>query len=370
MSFRSTKTAAAKRRAAVEYLPASEVQSRCSAAARMVARGAEWSPEDRADIAAEVFCKVWRKAKESPHSEAPGISSVPTMHLPSSVAHGPAVAYSKYSAQKSKDTVTLSAGRVEAMRADLCAWSYLLGLAATERRSMERERERDFQESMRAAEVAPDFSPFIAAPSADVAGNPVQARRSAVEMLRALGMLEPIKRHGRTVLAAPRGPVWTLAYAAARAVESTSADGERGGLDRETVARELELSADACKKHLQRAAAQIPAGKSGHLSRSAWAEALYMPEGGIALKPSRSRTMSTDIGTRATGPRDYLKPKDQAPVNVRSSARIKRVPTAWERGPHARPAWTRDLQPKTANRLAAAARWRQGGKDRAAAAAQ
>jgi hypothetical protein len=42
--------------------------------------------------------------------------------------------------------------------------------------------------SLRAAEVAPDFSPWwVAAPAADVAGTPLGARRTAVTMLRELG---------------------------------------------------------------------------------------------------------------------------------------------------------------------------------------
>jgi hypothetical protein len=370
MSFRSTKTAAAKRRAQVEYISAADVQSRCSAAARMVARGKDWSPDDRADIAAEVFLKVWEKAREVPKTEAPGIGTVPIYRRTSSVAHGPAVTYSKYSAQKSLDTVSVPGGRTDALRADLVAWSYLLGLASNQRRHIERERERDHAESLRAAEVAPDFSPWwVAAPAADVAGTPLGARRTAVTMLRELGLLTPVQRHGRTVLVAPTGPVWTLAYAAARAVEDADA---RGDLDRPTVARELGLSADQCKKHLQRAAGLIPASAT-HVQRTAirprgdrsqWAEALNIPEGGVALKPSRSRTVAADIGTRASGPRDYVRPKDAAEVRTVRSAKVRRKSDAWKIGPGYRPLWTRDLAPRTASRLAAAAAYRQ---ERAAA---
>jgi hypothetical protein len=208
--------------------------------------------------------------------------------------------------------VSVPGGRTDALRADLVAWSYLLGLASNQRRHIERERERDHAEALRAAELEPDFSPWIGTPAADVAGHRSQARRVAVDMLRDLGLLVPAQRHGRTVLVAPTGPVWTLAYAAARAVEDPDA---RGELDRPTVARELELTADQCKKHLQRAADMIPATGAGY-ARAAWAEALNLPDGGIALKPSRSRSHSADIGTRHSGPRDYLRPRDHAEVRT------------------------------------------------------
>lgn len=325
-----------------DWISAGDLIGRCSAAARMALRGANWSAEDRADVAAVILCKAWETARATDGA----IRSDETVAVRSSVNGGPKVLYSKYSAQKSKDTRAVSA-RETYVRADVCAWTWLLQRAADERRSMEASRRRELET---AANAPVEFDPFIPAPADETGGTPWDARRTAVEMLRALGMV------GDRIT---WGPLWTLAYAAARAVESTDANGERGGIDRETVARELELDPATVRQHIARAVARIPAAANGYGTRSAWADALYIPEGGRAVKPSRSRAESADMGTRHNGPRERLAPKDHAPVTERRAARIKRASVdAWTRGPSYRPEWTRDLDTRTANRLEAAARIR------------
>lgn len=283
-----------------------DLQSRCAAAARMALRGQNWSAEDRADCAADLVCRVWSDVVESNRigSRAGKVRS--------SVAYGDRVTYSQKSPQKSLDRVDTDA-RVATIPADLATFTRLYGLASNYRRGVERQRERDIADAMLNAERASDFHAFTEAPASEVGGTPWQARRTALELLRTIGLLgESESPHW--------GPVWTLAYASARAVESAEWDGN--GIARDAVAEELELTPDALRQHLSRAVARIPAAATH--TRAQWAEALYVPTGGVALKPSRSRTLSADMGTRQNGPRDYLKPEDHARVESRRDGRIIR----------------------------------------------
>lgn len=329
---------------AAELVTGEDLIRRTRAAARMALRGENWSAEDRADCAAELVCLVWSRAVE-----AGTVTSAPVTRRMSSVHGGERVTYTSKSQPKSKDRTPDAPGHASAIPADLCSFDFLVKRAADIRRSWEAARERDRVEALNAPVT---FDPFIAAPADETGGTPWGARRKALELGRELGVID------RRV--AP-GPVWTFLYAVSRAVVSPDdRNNVSGGLDRETVAAELELDRETVKKHIQRALARIPATADTH-PRAAWAEALHVPTGGVALKPSRSRTLSADMGTRHAGPRERLAPADHAPITVRRGT--TRVATAWAKHERHRPAWTRDLAPATGARLAAAARIRQ---DRAA----
>lgn len=330
-----------------ELVSIDELMSRCDGAARMAMRGARYTQSDREECAAEVRLKIWEKIAAAP------MGTVETATR-SSVAHGSSVAYSKHSAQKSRDTVKV-AGRMAAVPAELVRWEYLLGIAANVRRSLDASRDRDHMEALRRAADTVDFSPHVEAPADETGGTPWGARRTAVDMLRSVGMLgdsEPVHW----------GPVWTLAYCAARAVIQDGQTNAADGLDRDTVAEELEIDRATLKKHLQRAIQRMPAAQTH--ARAAWAEALNIPEGGIARKPSRSRSEAADMGTRHNGPRDHLAHKDHAPITVKRDKRIARKPDAWRTHPRHCAPWTAYLPQNTRNRLAAAASIRQE-RDRA-----
>lgn len=299
-TFASQKSAA---KIEARRIDVSDLQSRCAAAARMALRGQNWSAEDRADCAADLVCRVWADVVESNRigSRAGQVRS--------SVKSGDRVTYTKKSPQKSKDTVGTDA-RITTIPAELATFTRLYGLASNYRRGVERQRDRDMADALLNAERAESFVPYVEAPASETGGTPWGARRTALELLRTIGLLGESE--------APHwGPLWTLAYSAARAIESAE-----DGIGRAEIAEELELSAETLRQHLSRAVARIPA--AGVHTRAQWADALYVPLGGVALKPSRSRTLSADMGTRHNGPRDYVKPEDHAPVESRRDGRIIR----------------------------------------------
>lgn len=315
MSRFSTYTA--QRKTAEAMVTLAELQSRATAAARMSMRGNGFDAEDRADTAAEL---VWRVLD----------TNTPKGHgRPADV-----LAWTDTAAH-------LHAGRVPASWA---TFSRLFGMAANLRRSLERERERDTAEALRAASAGLTFEAFTPAPALETGGTPTGARRSAVEMLRALGMMDTAKRHGRTVEVAPTGPIWTLAYTAARSA---------GTLDAEALAEELELERATLRQHLSRAPKRIPAAQA-ELPLHLWTEALHMPDTATALKPSRSRTLSADMGTRENGPREHLPRAQHAPCTSRTDRRIiRKAPRGSDWGKALETGTTAEA--RTAKRLAAAA---------------
>lgn len=318
MSSNNFWTTSRRRRFEGATTSAADLWSRCQAAARMGMRGQNWSTEDRMDAAADALERALGASYTPPAWSGTAADVLAWVALAEGLA---------------------ATGRVPN---ECAAFGRLTGYVANYRRGLERTRERDSQAAMdRAAEL--EFTAWTAADVSPVKGTPVQARRTAIELLAAIGQLDRVVHWG---------PVWTAAYAAARTASGTD-------MDADALALELDLKPATYRQHLKRAADRLSGygareRSDGTWDLTAWADALSLPTGGRALKPSRSRTEAANMGDRADGWRDYLKPADHAPVEVRRMGGAKRVRmgrSAWaialERGtPQER---------RTAARLAAAA---------------
>lgn len=296
-----------------------ELQSRCYAAARLSMMGANFSPDDRFDAASRILADVWATIVES---GAPLLTM--TQRVPTSL-QGDGVTYSAKSRQKSKDDAPDVWADIPAIRkSDAPTFSTLAGRAANLRRSLERDRARDAVDAAeRAATEA--FLPYV--PDADpvVRSTPAAAHELAQEM-------------GRAMALDARRPVYVATYTAAR-----SASGE--GSD--VVAAELEMAPSAYRKALQRGREAISAA---YAAPHEMADALYLPDGGYALKPSASRMRTHAIGERDAGWRD-----SQRAYGIRPVA-IGEAPLPAGALPVAPPEWARDLKGTTAARLRHAAR--------------
>lgn len=294
-----------------------ELRSRCTAAARLAMTAEQWQPEDRAEAAAAVaaayFTGDWR---------------MPTCTVCRHAAEHRAAVTDDYG------TVVYGAPRCIAHRgtdyrrivgsvAPLPTFAALYGAACNVRRTIARQRARD---AVHAAELAARdaFTPSLPDDAPEVRGTPWGARRAALDMLRALGLDERTAcRKG--------GPLWTAAYAAARAA---------AGLESDAIAAELELTAAQYRQHLSRAAGRVPSAAC--LPLSAHAAALGMEDTTPGVKATKTRERSADLA------QDWrTRPDDAAPVAVTLDA----APVL----PATLPDWTNGLPYATAARLARAA---------------
>lgn len=290
----------------VAAMSPADFRSRCAAAAKLAMRGANYDAEDRADCAAKIAADVLGNGRQNMRGTAADV----LRFIDWGLSHPATVA-------------AMLAEDVAAIPAAAASFSRLYGMAANYRRGLDRQRSRDAADAARRAETD-GFLPHVPAEDPAYRGTPWGARRTAVEMLRALGML------GRVV---ESGPVWTAAYAAARAA---------AGLDAPEIAAELDISYDTYRAHLSRAAKRFPS--------SAWAgipehsDALSIPEGGRAVKAAYSRTHSADLEA------DWrTRPDNAAPVSVRVGETRDALSLS------IRPSWTLDLPHATAARLHCAA---------------
>lgn len=211
LSFRPIYTPDMARRA--RMVSASDLLRTCRAAAKLSLQGDAWGPEDRADLSAHLVGVVWSRAAVW----APEGWHVP-MRLPRAIG-------------------------ADYVPANLCGLDFLVKRGANWREAREAQRERDSIEA--AARAALEFAPAVeTGETAELRGTPYGARRSALEMLRNAGLLS---WSGES----PAGPVWTLAYSAARAA---------AGLESDAIAVELELTPAQYRQHLSRAAKRVRYG--------------------------------------------------------------------------------------------------------------
>lgn len=292
-----------------------ELQSRCYAAARLATQSANYGPEDRADMATSLLCELWEQVV-SQNLAVSGRFKVPT-----SLSGEGAVIYSAMSRPKSKDSLTLWA-EIPAIRAtDGPKFSTLYGKACNLRRSLDSERARDANDAAERAAME-GFLPFTLDADPEVRSTPEAAHALAHEMAVAVGL-------------DPRRPVYVAAYTAARATS---------GEESAVIACELEMQGPAYRKALQRGRDAIAAAfDHPHLL----AEALYVPDGGVALKPSASRMRAASIGDRDTGWRDSQRAYGIRPVGVSVVQR--------DILPCAPPEWALALKGTTGHRLRQAA---------------
>lgn len=307
-------------------LPVTELWTRCNAAASLAMKGKSYSPEDRAECAAEIAAKHWSAAKLA---GATVTTMTPRRIMVGGDGASGAVTYSGKRQAKSIDAPRVEILPTDAIRNDHApSFGTLYGEARNLRRSLDRRRATEADHAAR--EAAENFaaSIVIADDPEDVRSTPEDARDRAIEMLSALGL--------------PRlGKCFPVAYRAARAATETGAD---------IIARELHTTVPALDMAQSRARKRIPS-LNAH-GRAAHADALHLPDGGIALKPTRTRTESADLG--ATDWR--CKPETVAPVTVRTDRRLIRKNDR-------KPDWTRGLSATADARLAKAAELRRARRD-------
>lgn len=326
-----------------------DFSSACYAAAKLSLRGDAWKPEDWADCAAHVAAvRLAQLAGDRSGETGPDLAydrrAGKLVHVGQTATEEKArtvdelgrwsdaggngrqvVAYLRRAELVGPgmlaacDAVPYWAGNLHALQQIASKW----------RRSVEAQRRRDADESKREKNRFPLSSPSTVPGSHPRAseiderrGTPWGARTAAVEMLRAAGLM------GDRI---PKGPLWTLAYTAARA---------SAGLESREIADELEISFPLQRKHVERAAERLAA--SGH-GIPDWAEALAI-EAGVSLKATASRSASADLESGWRG-KDSAGP---APAPVVVKVRKLR--------PRKRPAgWSTALPETTKRRLAAAA---------------
>lgn len=296
-----------------------ELQSRCYAAARLAMMGASFSPDDRADAASRLLTDLWAEI-----TSAGALLYTVGQRVPTSL-QGDGVNYSAKSRQKSKDDAPDVWADIPAVRkSSLPPFSTLTGRAANLRRSLERDRLRDRTDAAERARTDA-FLPYVPGTDPEVRSTPAVAAELAAEMATAMGT------DGR--------PAYVAAYTAARATSGEASD---------AIAAELELAPAAYRKALQRGRDAIA---KRYASQHELAEALYVPDGGVALKPSASRNRTHAIGERDAGWRDSQRAYGIRPVVCGA---IGPLPAGAL--PAAPPAWARDLKGTTATRLRHAAR--------------
>lgn len=341
------------------------LRSAAAAAAKLTM--ASYDPEDRADCAAAIVSRVLTGSFRRPvcgvcHGPASVLSSImddmgDSVRVPRCYGHG------------GTDT------RMLTMMSALPPFSHLYRDALDFRKSLERSRARDAADAAERARMA-GFIPAPLSQSDETSATPHGARKRALDMLRAMGLtdsatlpsarrhappmarphgtpaevlawvgrmerirdsrawpiaLAPYLRDAAPVRSAfratlPEGPVWTSAYAAARAA---------AGLESEDIARELGVSYATLRAHLSRVPKRIPSVTAG-MTRADHAAAIVTPEPlphGVHVAG-----LETDWRTRT----------DPAPVSVT-------VPVAWVAAAPARPSWAILLRPATDARLAHAA---------------
>lgn len=280
-----------------------ELQSRAYAATRQALRGKGWSEDQRLDAASAVVEAVLRR-------ESIGLAR-----------HGrprEVLAWITFAERFPHEAARRERANVATVSRAAASGLALYRLASNERRAMERAEGR-MDEAVHAA-----FTAELAAPDAgtqlrtrpDLAASPRKARLTAVHMLADLDV------------STAWGPLLTVAYTAARAP---------AGTDGRDVARELELSHTAYRKHVSRGVKAL----AENVTDRQWALAsLHMLDPLAGTGGAHAASLETDWRTTAPA----------APVT------LKRMRKAPRRTPAA---WTTELPERTRNRLHAVATARQ-----------
>lgn len=354
-----------------------ELQSRCTAAARLALKSDAYGWQDTEEVAADLLLKVWETVPQAAATTA-------TVPLRSSL-RGPAVIYSQKSAQKSKDDAVTMHERAAVAAVAAPNFTTLYNWACNLRRSLDRQRARDLTEGANRAAEDHFTAELVAAEEGNraagaltertelvpVAGKPNRyrvgtsygvrltdagtAHRAARDLLGALG----VNRLGRA---------YPLAYCAARSGALFSMDLGAAEMTAQ-LADELKTTPRALTMQLTRARRALPSVKADRDRRDHAAALGMVDAGGIARKPTNSRTHSADLDPRDRRP-------EEAPMRtvVDESILIDRLRESLTMcaamaacaplgvkitAPDRRPAWARNLKGATATRLAHAAKLRE-----------
>lgn len=331
-----------------EHVDADHVWRTCKAAAAMGMRNADrYGAENRADAAADAVARLWARSGETGatcrrcgapaaamaelESCTPGVTAtVPLCH--------------RHAVRAVTRRPLLS--NLPSIPADSATFTHALNHVANFRRSLDAQRERDAVDAAARAvqdmTVDPTLEAITAMAGPETYGTPSAARRTAVRMLDDLGLL------GATV---QRDALWTLAYSVAR---SSAPDRVTGAVpDSKAIGAELELSAAAVRKHVQRAAERLADLGYG---ADAFLDALNVPTGGG--KGGAAALPISVVGDAVSD--DWRTRPGQRVANAAAVVTEGKVSaSSVEPTPSAAPAdWTAYVSPITAGRLARAAELR------------
>jgi hypothetical protein len=326
----------------LHLVDADHVWRTARAAAAMGMRNADkYDAEVRADAAADVVARVWSKAGNAAPScrrcAGPRRYLV-TLWTGTGCETATVPMCTRCAAPHRDRTPMLPTS--PSVDADSATFTHCLNLVANYRRSLDAQRARDAADAAARAAHSIEVDPtleVITGNHPDVIGTPASARRSAVEMLRNAGLLGD---------AVQWGPLWTLAYSIARTAAPDRETGEV--LDPEALARELELSRAAVRKHVQRASERLAA--SGH-DHSAWLDALEVQTAALGKSHAAPLPLSasgTEVDT------DWRTRRSERIANVADSALPAAPVTCRSEAPCPRETvadWTAYLSPVQAARM-------------------
>lgn len=318
---------------------------RAYAAVKLAMGSDAYSDEDRADAAAQIVTDVLADLPD--RTRRMPMDRVQTIRATDSAA---VLDMLRWIETAERDAPLHDGGAM--VPADRVSVTRLYNRACHLRRTIDRQHNRD---DIYAAELAARAFDLGIMPSEDpeTVGTALGARKVALSMLDAIGC-RPLRKGD--------APIFTLAYAAARAT---------AGLESDQIARELHLNPAAYRKHLSRAPSRIPAaplkdrtGDWHGMHRSAWADALLMPEGGserprVEGLPDSNGVRSA-MGKNGETARFPNVPAERqrigvAPVEQRATRPTRKpwlgVPVAKRRNAD----WANGLPARSQSRLAAAA---------------
>lgn len=349
---------AAARIKPADLVTVDDLSDYCAAAVRLIFRGKRYGSLIKEEATETLYADVirgitWRNVPMYPKTKRAARSSI---------NGGEKVNYSKNNAQKgSRDTLALEVTVFAFPKSVLPPFGVLIGKARNLKKSADRAAAhvKDSGEDD-TYQVAADEGNRAPRVSAD------EAAAIALDMLDGLGL---------GYCSPADAPLFTLAYSCARFPTLYALDVAQPG---EQMADELGLTHDNYKQHMSRARKRIPsvahkhegdvsrggarpapaadgsgpllirpkakhaprAGRRGGL-RAAYADALLLPEGGIARKASSSRTHSADLADSGW--------REDAAVAPVSSSYADATPAA------TRPHWTTGLTGAKAAQLSRAA---------------
>ncbi len=293
------------------HISTAELLSRCQAAARLATYGASesWRHEDRLDIAAELCADYLASCAKLPEQLETGKASLATIKG--------RMLSAKVIRRECVDSVPEP------------KFSALVGKARNLKRSSDLARERDGRYAAEHAATA-QFTSEVPLADPETRGTPHGARMVAVGMLRDLGALGATVEHG---------PLWSAAYAAARAA---------AGIDSAEIAEELDISPDTLRQHISRAAKRLPSAST--FTQRAHAAMLCVAD---PMPPAQPRGSWQVERVAGKDPSDWRMRGAEGEITTRTVA-----PT-----PSTEPAeWTRGLAPSVQGRLARMAEVREARK--------
>lgn len=353
-----------------------ELQSRCTAAARLALKSDAYGWQDIEEVAADLLLKVWETVPQS-------AATTWTVPLRSSL-RGPAPTYSQKLAQKSKDDVVTLHERAAVAAVAAPTFTHLYNWACNLRRSLDRQRARDLTEGANRAAEDAFTAELVAAEEGDRAAGALTERTEFVPVdgkpnryrigtsygvrLADTGTAHRAARDLLSDLGVNRlGRAYPLAYCAARSGALFSMDLGAAEMTAQ-LADELKTTPRALTMQLTRARRALPSVKADRDRRDHAAALGMVDAGGIARKPTNSRTHSADLDPRDRRP-------EEAPVRTVVSEEMLTIRLGEYLGavvaltacaplgvkvttPDRRPAWARSLKGATAARLAHAAKLR------------